>query len=81
MHNEEHVCETDPGVWTLTSASFNYALCIMHYAFVLFFTRVAYRAISTARLNVSPRLHLRPINVVVFDGPFGETLSWSRLRA
>ena len=27
------------------------------------------RAISTARLNASPRLHLRPIDVVVFDGP------------
>ena len=29
------------------------------------------RAISTARLNVSPRLHLRPIDVVVSDGPSG----------
>ena len=27
------------------------------------------RANSTARLNVSPRLHLRTIDVVVFDGP------------
>ena len=27
------------------------------------------RAISTARLNASPRLHLRPIDVVVCDGP------------
>ena len=27
------------------------------------------RAISTARLNGSPRLHLRPIDVVVCDGP------------
>ena len=31
-----------------------------------------FRAISTARLNVSPRLHLRPIDVVVFDGPYDE---------
>ena len=31
----------------------------------------ASRAISTARLNVSPRLHLRPIDVVVSDGPSG----------
>ena len=31
-----------------------------------------YRAISTARLSVSPRLHLRPIDVVVYDGPYGE---------
>ena len=29
------------------------------------------RAISTARLNVSPRSHLRPIDVVVSDGPSG----------
>ena len=29
----------------------------------------SYRAISTARLSASPRLHLRPINVVVSDGP------------
>ena len=28
------------------------------------------RAISTARLSVSPRLHLRPIDVVVCDGPW-----------
>ena len=27
------------------------------------------RAISAARLNVSPRSHLRPIDVVVYDGP------------
>ena len=39
------------------------------------------RAISTARLNVSPRLHLRPIDVVVSDGPHFEILSWRRLRA
>ena len=28
------------------------------------------RAISTGRLNELPRLHLRPINVVVFHGPY-----------
>ena len=28
-----------------------------------------FRAISTARLNMSPCLHLRPIDVVVFNGP------------
>ena len=27
------------------------------------------RAISTARLSVSPHVHLRPIDVVVCDGP------------
>ena len=31
----------------------------------------AYRAISTGQLNALPRLHLRPIDVVVFHGPQG----------
>ncbi len=35
------------------------------------------RAISTARLNVSPRLHLRPIDVVVCDGPRRDLISES----
>ena len=30
----------------------------------------AERAISNGQLNVLPRLHIRPINVVVFDGPY-----------
>jgi hypothetical protein len=34
----------------------------------------AYRAISTGQLNALLRLHLRPIDVVVFHGPDGETL-------
>ena len=29
----------------------------------------AERAISTGKLNALLRLHIRPINVVVFDGP------------
>ena len=29
----------------------------------------AERAISNGQLNVLPRLHIRPIDVVVFDGP------------
>ena len=29
----------------------------------------SFRAISAARLNVSQRSHLRPIDVVVYDGP------------
>ena len=33
----------------------------------------ANRAISTGKLNVSPRLHTRPINVVVFHGSQGTT--------
>ena len=36
---------------------------------LLFSFHGIFRAISTARLNVSPRLHLRPIDVVVSDGP------------
>ena len=28
------------------------------------------RPISTGRLNASPRLHLRPINLVVYQGPY-----------
>ena len=31
----------------------------------------ACRAISTGQLNASPRLHIRPIDVVVFPGPQG----------
>jgi hypothetical protein len=31
------------------------------------------RAISTGKLNASPRLHTRPINVVVFHGSQGST--------
>ena len=31
------------------------------------------RAISTGKLNASPRLHTRPINVVVFHGSSGRT--------
>jgi hypothetical protein len=36
--------------------------------------------ISTARLSASPRLHLPPINVVVYDGP-GEASSRGGFRA
>ena len=32
----------------------------------------AYRAISTGRLSALLRLHLRPIDVVVFHGPRGD---------
>ena len=28
------------------------------------------RPISTSQLNVSPRLHLKPINLVVYKGPY-----------
>ena len=41
----------------------------------------AYRAISTGQLNALLRLHLRPIDVVVFHGPDGETLFRGGLHA
>ena len=34
----------------------------------------AARPISTGQLNASPRLHLRPINLVIFQGPSGGLL-------
>ena len=34
----------------------------------------SFRVISTARLNASPRLHLRPIYVVVFNDPHGDLI-------
>ena len=40
----------------------------------------AYRAISTARLHVSV-VHLRPIDVLVSDGPHAEASSRGGLRA
>ena len=30
----------------------------------------SFRPVSTGKLNVSPRLHLRPINLVVYKGPY-----------
>ncbi len=36
----------------------------------------ANRAISTGQLNALPRLHLRPIDVVVFHGPQGIPSFW-----
>jgi hypothetical protein len=36
----------------------------------------SFRAISTARLNASPRLHLPPINVVVSHGPSWNAHLW-----
>ncbi len=35
----------------------------------------AYRAISTGQLNALPRLHLRPIDVVVCHGSQGDLVS------
>ena len=35
----------------------------------------AYRAISTGQLNALLRLHLRPIDVVVYHGPQGDLVS------
>ena len=44
-------------------------------AWLILFLLRNVRAISTARLNVSPRLHLRPIDVVVCDGPWRDLIS------
>ena len=48
----------------------------------------ASRAISTGQLHALLRFHIRPINLVVFEGPLedpfqdpGETLSWGRFPA
>ena len=42
------------------------------------------RPISTGRLNTLPCVHLRPINLVVCEGPYlvsqWETSSWGELR-
>ena len=40
----------------------------------------SFRAISTARLSASPRLHLPPIHVVVSDGPCADVSSWGGFR-
>ena len=37
----------------------------------------ASRTISTGRLNASPRLHLRPINLVISEGPLA-SLCWGK---
>ena len=43
------------------------------------------RPISIAKLNVSPRLHMQPINLIVHEGSYWLTpwdiLSWRRLHA
>jgi len=40
------------------------------------------RPISTARLNASQRLHLRPINLVVYKGSYQKEISsWDGLPA
>ena len=40
------------------------------------------RPISNARLSASPRLQLRPINLVVYEGPYRKgNSSWGRLPA
>ena len=40
----------------------------------------AYRAISTSQLNALLRLHLWPIDVVVFHGSQGDLVSWGASR-
>ena len=46
----------------------------LHNLLAVFSSSGMSRAISTARLNVSPRLHLRPIDVVVCDGPWRDLI-------
>ena len=61
--------------------SFSYALGL---PFVLFMGAVPQErvwVISIARLRTLPPVHLRPIDVVVFDDPYMEILSWGGLRA
>ena len=42
--------------------------------FLIEFLPRNFRAISTARLSASPHLHLRPIDVVVCDGPWRDLI-------
>ena len=42
------------------------------------FGRSSPRTISTAKLNVLPRLHMQPINLVVFKGPY-QLMLWDIL--
>ena len=53
-------------------------LCILAFDLSLAATgsNQANRAISTGQLNALPRLHLRPIDVVVFHGPQGIPSFW-----
>ena len=49
--------------------------CAHEVGFVFIGTGQASRAISTARLSMLPCLHLRPINVLVSNGPSGSLRS------
>ena len=44
---------------------------LLFHGFVFTGSNQAYRAISTGQLNALLRLHLRPIDVVVYHGPQG----------
>ena len=44
------------------------------------FPRYKFRAISSTRLNMSPYVHLCPINVLVLDDPHKEISSCGGLR-
>ena len=56
---------------------------LLYFLFLGLSAQESRRVISTARLNVSPRLHLPPIYVVVFNDPQGDLILWlaSRLDA
>ena len=47
-------------------------VCLLVPSFAVTGTNQAYRAISTGQLNALPRLHLQPIDVVVYHGPQGD---------
>ena len=61
-------------VWVEVVSSLTTSRCCLVFAgnaWVLY--GQASRAISTGKLNASPRLHIPPINLVVFKGPSGSS--------
>ena len=62
-------------IYSILPSAFPFPPCgsVSFATFRIFSFLRSFRAISTARLNVSPRLHLRPIDVVVSDGPYARS--------
>ena len=69
------VLHESPRVTAILSETLNFGSmtsdCSRGEASLILDRNQACRAISTGQLNASPRLHLRPIDVVVFHGPQG----------
>jgi hypothetical protein len=65
-HPQAFACVKCSGVWVLLDRLEKEASCLSSSG-----SDLAYRAISTGRLNALLRVHLRPIDVVVFHGPQG----------